>query len=80
MENSNGTSEGFTKWLGMSVASAFFASLEQCSCVSLTTYESDDEDFEHANGRPLMFTNSRHSNSSISTTTPKSINVENHHV
>ncbi|PSS32302.1 40S ribosomal protein [Actinidia chinensis var. chinensis] len=44
-------------WVGSSVASAFFASLGSCACVNLTTSESDDEDEEEANDRPLMFTN-----------------------
>ncbi|XP_057489757.1 uncharacterized protein LOC130775654 [Actinidia eriantha] len=44
-------------WVGTSVASAFFTSLERCACVNLTTSESDDEDEEDAKDRPLMFTN-----------------------
>ncbi|PRQ60481.1 hypothetical protein RchiOBHm_Chr1g0381731 [Rosa chinensis] len=43
-------------WLGMHVASAFFASLERCSCINLSTH--DDNDFttnpEEAHDRPLM--------------------------
>ncbi|KAK9145667.1 hypothetical protein Sjap_005570 [Stephania japonica] len=41
-------------WVGTSVASAFFASLERCSCVNLTTH--DFEDDEEAKDRPLMLT------------------------
>ncbi|CAL5400061.1 unnamed protein product [Camellia sinensis] len=37
----------------MSVASTFFASLERCSCVNLTTSESDDENEEEAKDHPL---------------------------
>ncbi|WOG90884.1 hypothetical protein DCAR_0310131 [Daucus carota subsp. sativus] len=42
-------------WLGTSVASAFFASLERCSCVNLNTADDDEED-EEAKDRPLMLT------------------------
>lgn len=48
---------GLANWLGTSVASAFFASLERFSCVNLNTAESDDEDEEEAKDRPLMLTN-----------------------
>ena len=44
-------------WVGTSVASVFFASLERCACVNVTTSDSDDEDEEEAKDRPLMFTN-----------------------
>ena len=46
--------DGLARWFGTSVASAFFASLERCSCVNLNTSESDDEDEEEAKDRPLM--------------------------
>lgn len=42
-------------WLGTHVASAFFASLERCSCINLSTH--DDHDMtnpEEAHDRPLM--------------------------
>ncbi|XP_057981061.1 uncharacterized protein LOC131166478 [Malania oleifera] len=39
-------------WVGASVASAFFASLERCSCINLSTTDVDDED--EAKDRPLM--------------------------
>ncbi|PKA53213.1 hypothetical protein AXF42_Ash009943 [Apostasia shenzhenica] len=42
-------------WLGTSVASAFFASLERCSCINLSTTDNDEEE-EEANDRPLMLT------------------------
>ncbi|KAL8148450.1 hypothetical protein AgCh_005715 [Apium graveolens] len=44
-------------WLGLSVSSAFFASLDQFSCVHLNTADSDDEDDdEESNARPLTLT------------------------
>ncbi|XP_054780113.1 uncharacterized protein LOC129287874 [Prosopis cineraria] len=41
-------------WLGTSMASAFFASLERCSCINLSTIDNDDDD--DASERPLMLT------------------------
>ena len=42
-------------WVGSNVASAFFASLERCSCINLSTTDLDD-DFDNENDdRPLMF-------------------------
>ncbi|GKU87910.1 hypothetical protein SLE2022_181780 [Rubroshorea leprosula] len=41
-------------WVGTSVASAFFASLERCSCINLSTNDFDEE--EEANDRPFMLT------------------------
>ncbi|KAK1308002.1 hypothetical protein QJS10_CPA09g01615 [Acorus calamus] len=41
-------------WVGTSVASAFFASLERCSCINLSTTDFEDE--EEAKDRPLMLT------------------------
>jgi len=47
-------------WIGNSVASAFFTSLERCSCINLSTshdeYDEDDADDEEAKDRPLMLT------------------------
>ncbi|XP_074556787.1 uncharacterized protein LOC141812669 [Curcuma longa] len=40
-------------WVGASFSSAFFASLERCSCINLSTDDDDDE--EEAKDRPLMF-------------------------
>ncbi|TYI14839.1 hypothetical protein ES332_A08G149000v1 [Gossypium tomentosum] len=40
-------------WVGASMASAFFASLERCSCINLSTTDFDDE--KEAKDRPLMF-------------------------
>ncbi|KAK6919951.1 hypothetical protein RJ641_015855 [Dillenia turbinata] len=39
-------------WVGASVASAFFASLERCSCINLSTGDVEDED--EPKDRPLM--------------------------
>lgn len=38
-------------WLGNSVATAFFASLERCACVNISTYDDRDE----ARDVPLIF-------------------------
>ncbi|CAL9147611.1 unnamed protein product [Musa hybrid cultivar] len=43
-------------WVGASVSSAFFASLERCSCITLSTTDNDDEVEEEAKDRPLMLT------------------------
>jgi len=43
-------------WVGTSVVSAFFASLERCSCITLSTTDTEDE--EEAKDRPLMFVTS----------------------
>lgn len=63
MENSSFLSyeklNGMAAWLGTSVASAFFASLERCSCINLSTADvddDDDDDGEEAKDRPLMLT------------------------
>ncbi|KAL9674786.1 hypothetical protein QQ045_002985 [Rhodiola kirilowii] len=49
---------GMAGWIGASVATAFFASLEKCSCINLNTsdVDDDDEDEEEAKDRPLMLT------------------------
>lgn len=39
-------------WVGASVASVFFASLERCSCINLTT--NDTEDDEEGKDMPLI--------------------------
>jgi hypothetical protein len=39
-------------WVGASVASAFFASLERCSCINLST--TDTEDDEEGKDMPLI--------------------------
>ncbi|XVF73005.1 hypothetical protein PTKIN_Ptkin12aG0166500 [Pterospermum kingtungense] len=44
-------------WVGANMASAFFASLERCSCINLSTTDfDDDDDVEEAKDRPLMLT------------------------
>ncbi|CAA0831384.1 Unknown protein [Striga hermonthica] len=45
-------------WVGTNVATAFFASLERCSCIHLSTDDDDDDmdDDEEAKDRPLMLT------------------------
>ncbi|XP_077225901.1 uncharacterized protein LOC143859109 [Tasmannia lanceolata] len=58
MENSSFIScdkiDRMASWVGSSVASAFFASLERCSCINLSTTDLEDE--EEAKDRPLMLT------------------------
>lgn len=44
-------------WVGTSVASAFFASLERCSCIHLSTAQDDGDEYDdedEAKDRPLM--------------------------
>ncbi|KAL2941966.1 G-protein regulator 1 [Bienertia sinuspersici] len=43
-------------YLGSGVVSAFFTSLERCSCINLSTSDNDDE--EDAMDRGLIFNNS----------------------
>ncbi|KAL5988535.1 hypothetical protein ACLOJK_036300 [Asimina triloba] len=52
------TLDRMANWVGASVASAFFASLERCSCINLSTTDIDDDnvDEEEAKDRPLMLT------------------------
>ncbi|KAL4384276.1 hypothetical protein GQ457_15G012100 [Hibiscus cannabinus] len=57
MQNSEGSCLSYmAAWLGSSVAQAFFASLERCSCINLST--SDDADDSEAHDLPLVLTNS----------------------
>ncbi|KAG6481704.1 hypothetical protein ZIOFF_058323 [Zingiber officinale] len=57
---SYGSVEGVAGWVGASVVSAFFASLESCSCITLSTFEDDDGDEpdepEESKDSPLMLT------------------------
>ncbi|GMP97745.1 hypothetical protein CsSME_00045887 [Camellia sinensis var. sinensis] len=39
-------------WVGMSVASAFFASLKRCACINLNTSHDDAENDEEAKDCP----------------------------
>lgn len=72
MEDTNTTAscyekvDGFARWFGTSVAAAFFASLERCSCVNV---DADGEDDEEAHDRPLMLTALYSFNSTASSTT-----------
>ncbi|XP_008650295.1 uncharacterized protein [Zea mays] len=49
---SYGNMESYAMWVATGVASAFFASLERCSCIHLHTVEDDadeeEEDLEEA--------------------------------
>ncbi|PKA66446.1 hypothetical protein AXF42_Ash007144 [Apostasia shenzhenica] len=58
VENGGGSScaklEGMATWVGASLASAFFASLERFSCINLATSDPDDEIEEEAKDLPLM--------------------------
>ncbi|THU55174.1 hypothetical protein C4D60_Mb11t03780 [Musa balbisiana] len=47
---------GMAWWVGASVVSAFFASLERCSCINLSTAEDEYDEPEEAKDRPLMLT------------------------
>ncbi|OMO79826.1 hypothetical protein CCACVL1_13388 [Corchorus capsularis] len=50
--------EEVANWVSVAVASAFFSSLERCSCVNLSTTDPDDDDDpEEAKDRPLNFSN-----------------------
>jgi hypothetical protein len=50
--------ESWATWVGASVSSAFFASLERCSCINLSTDDDDDDDGRgdegEAKDRPLI--------------------------
>ncbi|XP_021890630.1 uncharacterized protein LOC110809180 [Carica papaya] len=48
-------------WVSTTVISAFFSSLERCSCVNLTTTEFDDDE-DDANDRPLTLSAAPHPN------------------
>ncbi|KAK8521099.1 hypothetical protein V6N13_077220 [Hibiscus sabdariffa] len=70
MQNSEGSCLSYmAAWLGSGVAQAFFASLERCSCINLST--SDDADDSEAHDLPLMFANtSSISSNNNSSSTP----------
>ncbi|KAL3846153.1 hypothetical protein ACJIZ3_003556 [Penstemon smallii] len=67
--------DGIARWFGTSVAAAFFASLERCSCVNLTTFDTEDDE-EEAKDRPLMLT-SYSVNSTASSSTFATANNNN---
>ncbi|XP_028779855.1 uncharacterized protein LOC114736231 [Neltuma alba] len=62
MDNNGGSTIACDKldrvasWFGSNVASAFFASLERCSCINLSTTDNDED--EDAHDRPLTFSKS----------------------
>lgn len=41
-------------WVLNGLSSAFFASLERCSCIRISTYEQDDDE-ANDDGLPLIF-------------------------
>ncbi|KAK7841941.1 hypothetical protein CFP56_014640 [Quercus suber] len=41
-------------WVGSNVASAFFASLERCSCINLGTTDLEEEEIDEAHDRPFL--------------------------
>jgi hypothetical protein len=46
--------ESWASWFGSGVTSAFFASLERCSCINLSTDDDDDDLDGEANDRALI--------------------------
>ncbi|MBA0744470.1 hypothetical protein Gogos_007089 [Gossypium gossypioides] len=79
MQNSEGSCLSYmAAWLGSSVAQAFFASLERCSCINLST--SDDADDSEAHDLPLMFTNCSSISSSSVTSIPNNNNTPSNDV
>jgi hypothetical protein len=64
--------ESWVTWVGASVSSAFFASLERCSCINLSTDDDDDDrdDEEEAKDQPLILSSApRHDEATDATTT-----------
>ncbi|KAL4596359.1 hypothetical protein ACB092_12G158900 [Castanea dentata] len=41
-------------WVGSNVASAFFASLERCSCINLGTTDLEEDEIDEAHDRPFL--------------------------
>ncbi|KAB2054511.1 hypothetical protein ES319_A12G259600v1 [Gossypium barbadense] len=79
MQNSEGSCLSYmAAWLGSSVAQAFFASLERCSCINLST--SDDADDSEAHDLPLMFTNCSSISPSSVTSIPNNNNTPSNDV
>ncbi|KAG4172042.1 hypothetical protein ERO13_A12G248300v2 [Gossypium hirsutum] len=79
MQNSEGSCLSYmAAWLGSSVAQAFFASLERCSCINLST--SDDADDSEAHDLPLMFTNRSSISPSSVTSIPNNNNTPSNDV
>ncbi|KAG8080495.1 hypothetical protein GUJ93_ZPchr0293g2869 [Zizania palustris] len=48
--------EGYATWVGASIVSLFFTSMERCACIHLHTVDDDGDDYdpEEAKDRPLM--------------------------
>lgn len=63
---------GMASWVGTSVASAFFSSLERCSCINLSTSEDEADDPAGANDLPLM---SGNSNSTGTAAEPRDVSI-----
>jgi hypothetical protein len=64
--------ESWATWVEARVSSAFFASLERCSCIKLSTDDDDNddrEDEEEAKDRPLILSSApRHDDATDATT------------
>ncbi|CAN6238974.1 unnamed protein product [Urochloa humidicola] len=67
--------ESWATWVGTGVASAFFASLERCSCINLSTDDDDDrDDEEEAKDRPLILSSApRHDDAAAKPTDPNTL-------
>ncbi|CAH8382861.1 unnamed protein product [Eruca vesicaria subsp. sativa] len=53
-------------WVSATIISAFFASLERCSCVNLSTSHDDEEEYdEESHNRPLALSAAPHSNDTV---------------
>lgn len=61
---------GAVSWVGTHVASAFFASLERCSCINLSTSDDPDINPDEAHDRPLMLSSASISHSDQCVTPP----------
>ncbi|KAL2339590.1 hypothetical protein Fmac_007530 [Flemingia macrophylla] len=42
MDGDGACLDGVARWIGANLATAFFASLERCSCINLSTDDHDD--------------------------------------
>ncbi|KAJ0239648.1 Uncharacterized protein HA466_0232520 [Hirschfeldia incana] len=53
-------------WISATIISAFFASLESCSCVNLSTSHDDEEEYgEESYNRPLALSAAPHSKDTL---------------
>ncbi|KAL3713923.1 hypothetical protein ACJRO7_006288 [Eucalyptus globulus] len=64
---------GVASWVGTSVAAAFFASLERCSCINLSTSEDDADDPTEAHDLPLMLSSAANRSSSATNGDPNDV-------